>query len=290
MIEVQTRKSLVLTLDRAGITGPAADLLIRESAPARAESRVLATIATALAADLLHGEEDAEIIGEVIKQSEDAARWMRRSSPDGLSFDNAPTKFSSPADLLDAWGVLAIDLAGVGGHGGYEGAGTSRHPVFRHLGAGRKHASDGGAWMAAAQVALEAITSAMAVGGFVNPRLAAREALRLPDEAPDSPQPLMLAVAYDDKRDGKEGADWRGLGSFGDESWWQAECARQLVAASKTPNGLEDAAPWANLYNQITRRILDAQEKANAAAEAANQATAKILADMDKSDATQAAQ
>ena len=48
------------------------------------------------------------------------------------------------------YAALVADLLGVGGRAGLTGDGTDRHPVFSGLGKGRKHASDGAAWMAAA--------------------------------------------------------------------------------------------------------------------------------------------
>lgn len=289
MIEVQTRKSLVLTLDRAGITGPAADLMIRESAPARAESRVLATLAAAAMADL---DGDPATVAEL---AEAAARQVVRAATD----PTAPQRLDGRAvpdmstfgdltrgDWCEAWAVLSLDLAGVGGHGGYSGDGTVRHPCFRRLGSGRKHASDGGAWLAAAEQARILVQAVLDLFGCNSVRFGARRPTPLDGETLDE-QPWLLSVVWGDGPD-----DWAAMSHeiHGDLAWQQAECARQLVAAAKTPNGLEDAAPWANLYNRITRSILDAQEKANAAAEAANQATAKILADMDKSDAAEAAQ
>lgn len=53
--------------------------------------------------------------------------------------------------------VLAADILGVGGHDGIEGAGTARHPAFKHLGNGRWHASDGGAYRAAAEWSLRTL-------------------------------------------------------------------------------------------------------------------------------------
>jgi len=49
------------------------------------------------------------------------------------------------------WVALIVDLVGVGGKLGLTGAGTDRHLAFSALGKGRKQASDGPAWLAAAE-------------------------------------------------------------------------------------------------------------------------------------------
>jgi hypothetical protein len=55
--------------------------------------------------------------------------------------------------------AIAVDLGGIGGTANATGEATSRHPAFSALGKGRKQSSDGGAWMAAAEGALERLTS-----------------------------------------------------------------------------------------------------------------------------------
>lgn len=68
----------------------------------------------------------------------------------------------SAKERLLMWALLTLDLNGLGGHadagllGGQSGA-TIRRPEFKKLGKGRWLASDGGAWRAAAEGAVEKI-------------------------------------------------------------------------------------------------------------------------------------
>jgi hypothetical protein len=100
-------------ISAAGISGPAADLLIRAGAAHRAALR---TVGAATA----------------------AAAW-------GDLTPGAVSAASASAYILDA--------VGVGGPLGLGGDSTARHPAFAQLGKGRKNASDGGAWSAAIEAA-----------------------------------------------------------------------------------------------------------------------------------------
>jgi len=53
-------------------------------------------------------------------------------------------------------GLIALEMFGLGGTQGIEGAGTGRLPAFRRLGKGRKAASDGPVWTAALKEAFGA--------------------------------------------------------------------------------------------------------------------------------------
>lgn len=67
--------------------------------------------------------------------------------------------------LLVAWGLLEVDLRGYGGPHGVGTVGgdctTRRLPHFKECGKGRKRASDGEAWMAAATDAQRRVVEAL---------------------------------------------------------------------------------------------------------------------------------
>ena len=275
MIEIPTRKAAAATLEKAGITGLAADLLLRESAPTRHAARVLATLAAACLADL-DGDPDF-----AVPAAEGAARaLMAWATAGGLG--PVPDHALSENDLCEAWAMLSLDLGGVGGHGGYSGDGTARHPLFTRVGKGRKHASDGGAWLSAAKEAQGILAGALATLDRTNVRFAARRPTPLPGETIED-QAWLLVVAWDTTNPDVE--PWsgvsrnRGPGAAPrrlDLAWQQAEVARQLLAAATAdPVNLAVAAPWAKLYNELTSEIFAAQAKADAA-DAASYAAVEV--------------
>ena len=108
-----TRAAAVEAIAAEGLPTEIAEILIRESAPARHAWRV--------------------------DQAYQAARAVVFPGPRALGYE----------DSLLIWAVLAADLVGVGGRDGCQGFGTVRLPVLSGLGKGRKQASDGPAWTAA---------------------------------------------------------------------------------------------------------------------------------------------
>ena len=130
-------------LNRQNITGPAADLVLRYTAPARHEWRVLQSAEAALKAAAATGPE-VDRIPAVLSAITRGCR---------------PGAVEQSAELVaKAVVVLALDANGIGGPRGLGGGiAAARHPAFARpafgagpCGKGRRQASDGGAWMAAA--------------------------------------------------------------------------------------------------------------------------------------------
>lgn len=238
MITILKKSDQLATLAAAGITGHAADRVLDQWKPARVRSRLQATLAAALT---WHNLDAA------IEQAEEATLWAtsdRVGSP--------PSRFWNLQDWLDAWTYLALDLAGVGGHGNTgNGGSTLRHPAFRGLGKGRWHADDGGAYRDAAERAklcIEAVAREhfeaddlrfVAMPGApwvddITPGLAVTWTLT--DEGAAAGTDPMPAPA-----------DLEHL------PWIESECCRRLAALSEPTHAeaLAAVAPWATLYNRL---------------------------------------
>lgn len=125
----------------------ARDLRIKATAPERHRARVAATIRAAM--DYLYDlPEDAERIRPLrdllfpvpLSDRAEYATWT----------DLQAVRRRTAALIL-------LDLHGIGGRGGFTGDGTARMSWAGALGKGRWHASDGGAWRAAAEAAIVAL-------------------------------------------------------------------------------------------------------------------------------------
>lgn len=114
-----TRRKAAVRLESDGISGAAAEMLLNAGNYLRHAQRVAEAKAAAQAAA-------REILGENAGEKE--------------------------VDVVVRF-LGFLDAVGVGGCGGLEGISTSRLPIFRSLGKGRKFARDGGAWSAAIQEA-----------------------------------------------------------------------------------------------------------------------------------------
>jgi hypothetical protein len=115
-----TRAAQAAQFEAVGVQGAALELLLKATAPARHLGRVEATLAAATAGVNL--------------------------GPGGWAEETLPS--------VQAARILA-DIIGIGGPKVEAlGLATVRLPAFQRLGKGRRQASDGGAWMAAAQGAL----------------------------------------------------------------------------------------------------------------------------------------
>jgi len=119
-------------LAELGVTGAAADALIRETGYARHKTRVQRVL-------------DACLVAVGVE-----AGYVRYDWEAGFAL---PAIARADADL---WirAALFADRCGIGGRDGCDGAGTARIPVLSGLGSGRKHAADGGAWDAARDAVL----------------------------------------------------------------------------------------------------------------------------------------
>lgn len=109
-----TRLAQAMELDGFGITGAAAEALLKETAPQRHAYRVLAAMEAAKNYVAYRG----------VDVDEDGWQGMAAT-------------------------VLIADTFGVGGKQGVDGSGTVRHQGLRGLGSGRKHPMDGPAYDAA---------------------------------------------------------------------------------------------------------------------------------------------
>lgn len=120
--EIVTRRDLLRILAESGVDpdGPAAAALARDTAPHRHAWRVAQT-----------------------RQAAWAAASAALECGGGWQYTT-----------LCAAGIIAADMVGVGGPTDSEGLSTDRLPCLA-LGAGRKQAADGGAWMSAAEVAMQ---------------------------------------------------------------------------------------------------------------------------------------
>ena len=119
--EYNTRKAAELAAENAGLTGEAAELAARVGGPARHERRVQAAVTA-------------------------ATEW---GTDVGRSRPYVKNTYACMALVLDRVG--AFGPFGLGNPGGC----SARHPAFRDLGSGRRHANDGGAWDAAIRAADE---------------------------------------------------------------------------------------------------------------------------------------
>lgn len=113
-----TRQGREKGLESIGVTGAAAEAILRETTRERHESRVAYARWAAEEYYLEHAKLDRE------ECEEDTLDMMVS---------------------LIAW----ADIIGIGGRDGCDGAATERHPAFRQCGKGRKQATDGEAWTAA---------------------------------------------------------------------------------------------------------------------------------------------
>ena len=121
-------------LESKGITGIAAECLLREGASMRHESRVVdAKDAAKKAVKLWVYEKDDNA-------PEEDDRYLMKE-------EGAVCMFQVYA--AQAAGLCLLDQVGVGGTDGVSGEGTTRISCFVSLGKGRKQAHDGGAWNAA---------------------------------------------------------------------------------------------------------------------------------------------
>ena len=115
-----TRESQLAELEGMGITGKAAECLLRECVAERHMSRVV--------------DAKCAAVGEIrlIYTQPTVDELLGGSVEDFVA--------------AQAAGLCLLDQIGVGGTDGVSGAGTARIPCFSNLGKGRKQASDGGAW------------------------------------------------------------------------------------------------------------------------------------------------
>jgi len=114
-----TRKQTAEYFSSLGIEGAAAEALLKETAAIRHADRVQRTL-TAAAAECSRELESGH----------------------------------DPEHCTECLVLLLSDRIGIGGTQGCSGDSTARHPAFENLGAGRKQAGDGGAWMAALDAAI----------------------------------------------------------------------------------------------------------------------------------------
>ncbi len=237
---VRTRAAEEAQLASAGISGPAAELLLKEGAPARHADRVLVTLCTALAGALVAPDDGDEDRASYWKLAFEAASWAvegaNGSSPLGCG----------AAGWTEAWGLLRLDLDGVGGHANAEGAASARHPCFHQLGKGRKAATDGRAYQSAAELALALAEKVLTLQGRLGLRLEPRELLA--SDGKEGPQRLVLAVVWGGQGQGSEA--WQGLVGRQDTLWWKAQAARALLAARATKNWAS-VVSWARFFNQL---------------------------------------
>lgn len=116
--KIPTASGLRADLSARGVTGPAADLMVRLTAATRHRARVQAVL---------------DLAG---------------ATHEGIPRD--PRESGHPLASVEAvvfWAFL--DVVGVGGPQGIGGDGTDRYPVFAALGAASKHSAPGAAWTAA---------------------------------------------------------------------------------------------------------------------------------------------
>lgn len=119
-MENTTRSGMKAELENMGVTGAAAEAILRETAGARHLKRVEAAKQAALAF--------TPVRETTTPESASTMKWFKQ---------------------VEAAEVCLLDYFGSGGTDGCQGASTSRHTAFKGLGKGRKQARDGGAWNAA---------------------------------------------------------------------------------------------------------------------------------------------
>ena len=107
--------------------------------------------ATALVAYLASQGVMGAAANAIIRETAHARHQARVEATKKAAIEEAEGKITM------ACALLVIDLMGVGGRDGVEGAASARYPAFAKLGSGRKQSKDGRAYMAAAQDALQSL-------------------------------------------------------------------------------------------------------------------------------------
>lgn len=199
-----TRREAAALLEDRGFPAEAAELLLSQTAPHRHFRRAVGTLAA-------------------------AERWVRTHLYHEVEYHDA--------EIDASWDMLSIlheDLVGYGGTGGLTGASTARHPAFAGCGKGRKQASDGAAWDAAATTALWAITAHIRrwEGSAYRVGLAA---YALPDGSTHC-----AYVCFDDTASPRPDGlpPWQGMGG---EVCWAVRRLAFLAAAGTYPAGINPA-------------------------------------------------
>jgi hypothetical protein len=135
----ETRSAAARAAEDAGLTGPAFELFLSAGAQMRHRWRVEQTLNSALTAV------GAEFRSDFLLGA--TSEWLLEFHQEKLQA------------LARAWGMMALDLHGVGGPLGVSGDSTERMSPFCDLGKGRRKASDGPAWMAALVGAMDYVHS-----------------------------------------------------------------------------------------------------------------------------------
>ena len=138
------------------VFGHAEPLLYKRVEPTREETVLIIRSKHPGAGRALAELADRETGGPQRRHAERVAATKRAAlhwASEILGYYYAESSDISAIAEAGAIAILFMDLVGVGGARGLEGASTARHPAFVTLGSGGKQSRDGGAWMAAAEQA-----------------------------------------------------------------------------------------------------------------------------------------
>ena len=147
LYELTTRRDTLAACKAAGMSERLADAITKECGPIRHEYRAAATLRVATEWVQLYAAPDSTLV-----------------APEGIApWDD---RVRDQHHLGAAIATVYADLAGIGGRGGVGGDSTRRHPAFASLGTGRKQATDGPAWISAAEALVAREKSPYAGDGF----------------------------------------------------------------------------------------------------------------------------
>lgn len=218
LLRPPTARSERISLSQQGFSGQALNYLVNKGAAARHSARVLATLEAVFARLGVVRPEENVVLGD------------------------RPSPYELPLDVLaQAWGLLQLDLGGVGGPGGMGGpsGATSRMPWASLLGAGRWHAGDGAAYRAAAEEASIRLGHAIQFASLVVD-IEGNLAVSYASGMPASNVVPVPAQA-------------------GELAWWIAEAKRQLTHFSAMmpfdEGSKESALRWGTLLNKVDAAI-----------------------------------
>jgi len=158
---------------------------------------------------------------------------IRATAAERAAWREAQVRKLAEAEGLPPWALWALcklDEAGVGGTHDAEGRASARLPIFRKLGKGRKHASDGPAWSAAIAAVAAGIEAE-------HHELAIVPSAVLSPQTDRQLRPMLGVVS-------KNVPIW--LLDEAPPRWHAAYAARQLIERADEPTGL---AARALVYN-----------------------------------------
>lgn len=231
---METRKELAARLESLGVTGTAAEAILRETGRERHEWRVERAVESARAAG-------RSLLGFDADEAVDADAALR-------------------IDAVAAF-VCGLDGYGIGGADGVSGDATVRIAPFGQCGKGRKQATDGPAWSAAIAYAATRLGPVLHAGPFTADAIMVSSGrshaiVEIPRIVAHGYGPWLLTFAREGLRVSLRLLAWFRPGGFADQGFPIHLCPQ----SGCTPTG------WADLVNALASSV---EEPAQATVSAA---------------------